>query len=312
MTPNMVAVGNSAIPGTNSTQNANLQAALAQCPIPLWRPRDGRNKTFIFWEDAVMDAIAHLGLKREDLFEQPPACPTDASLTAHSYSLWYEATLQWQQEGTQLFDLVRPTLDLSGPHADQDVRRLKGWKRDQTRDGRALVQWALSFVDRSSVEGQMELLKEISSMKLDPSETLFGLAEHLYKLWELWLDISSNDRSAPAAFLSQLLTSMPVSPEGPVVHVRRYLAGMIHHRVSPMLHDIDGDNGLFNGMLEYGKMLGLQDVPRSSLLLMASPGQPTGGAPAGGGEEWRRSEERPAEGRLQHLLRVRLHQGGPR
>ena len=231
-----------------------------------------------------MDAIAHLGLKREDLFEQPPACPTDASLTAHSYSLWYEATLQWQQEGTQLFDLVRPTLDLSGPHADQDVRRLKGWKRDQTRDGRALVQWALSFVDRSSVEGQMELLKEISSMKLDPSETLFGLAEHLYKLWELWLDISSNDRSAPAAFLSQLLTSMPVSPEGPVVHVRRYLADMIHHKVSPMLHDIDGDNGLFNGMLEYGKMLGLQDVPRSSLLLMASPGQPTGGAPAGGGK----------------------------
>ena len=219
-----------------------------------------------------MDAIAHLGLKREDLFEQPPACPTDATLTAHSYSLWYEATLQWQQEGTQLFDLVRPTLDLSGPHADQDVRRLKGWKRDQTRDGRALVQWALSFVDRSSVEGQMELLKEISSMKLDPGETLFGLAEHLYKLWELWLDISSNDRSAPAAFLSQLLTSMPVSPEGPVVHVRRYLAGMIHHRVSPMLHDIDGDNGLFNGMLEYGKMLGLQDVPRIPLSLAGVSG----------------------------------------
>ena len=35
-----------------------------------------------------MDAIALLGLKREDLFKQPPVCPTDNSLTAHSYSLW--------------------------------------------------------------------------------------------------------------------------------------------------------------------------------------------------------------------------------
>ena len=50
VTPNMVAVGNSVIPGTISTHNANLQAALSQCPIPIWRPRDGRNSVFVFWE----------------------------------------------------------------------------------------------------------------------------------------------------------------------------------------------------------------------------------------------------------------------
>ena len=86
MTPYMVAVGNSAIPGTISTHNANLKAALSQCPIPVWRPRDGRTSVYVFWEDAIMDAIALLGLKREELYELPPVCPTGESLTAHSYS----------------------------------------------------------------------------------------------------------------------------------------------------------------------------------------------------------------------------------
>ena len=283
VTPNMVAVGNSVIPGTISTLNANQQTALSQCPIPIWRPRDGRNSVFRFWEDALMDAVALLGIKQEDLHILPPVCPTDETLTAHSYGLWYNAMVQWQREGTRLFDLVRPTLDLKGPHADQDLRRLRGWKCNDIRDGRALLQWALSFVDRSSVEGQMELLKQISSMTLDPDETLFGLSEHLFKLWELWLDISSNDRNAPAAFLSQLLTSMPVAPECPIVHVRRYLADLVRKKDSYLLSDIDGDKGLFANMIDYGKMLGLQDLPRSALLLLGSSAKPAGGAPAGGG-----------------------------
>ena len=231
-----------------------------------------------------MDAVALLGLKQEELYELAPVCPTGEALTAHSYNLWYNAMLQWQQEGTRLFDMVRPTLDLTGPHANQDLRRLRGWKCDDVRDGRALLQWALSFVDRSSVDGQMELLKQIGSMTLDPNETLFGLSEHLFKLWELWLDISSNDRNAPAAFLSQLLTSMPVAPEGPIVHVRRYLAELIRKKDSHLLNDIDGDKGLFANMIDYGRLLGLQDVPRSALNLLGSSAKPAGGPPAGGGK----------------------------
>jgi len=38
-----------------------------------------------------------------------------------------------------LFDLLRPTLDLTGPHAELDLRRLKNWKRDDRRDGRSLL-----------------------------------------------------------------------------------------------------------------------------------------------------------------------------
>ena len=61
-----------------------------------------------------------------------------------------------------LFDLLRPTLDLTGPHAELDLRRrLKNWKRDDRRDGRSLLRWAPSFVDRSSVEGQTAILNEI-------------------------------------------------------------------------------------------------------------------------------------------------------
>ena len=70
VTPNMVAVGNSVIPGTIAAHNANQQTGLSQCPIPIWRPRDGWNTIFRFWEDAIMDAVALLGLK-------PPRKPGD-------------------------------------------------------------------------------------------------------------------------------------------------------------------------------------------------------------------------------------------
>jgi hypothetical protein len=33
-------------------------------------------------------------------------------------------------------------------------------------------------------------------------DLLFGLSEHLYKLWDLWLALSSSDHSAPNAFLA--------------------------------------------------------------------------------------------------------------
>ena len=42
-----------------------------------------------------------------------------------TYNLWVAAVNHYQQEGTMLFDLLRPTLDLTGPHAELDLRRLK-------------------------------------------------------------------------------------------------------------------------------------------------------------------------------------------
>ena len=278
----MVAVGNGKFPGTKA-QDATAQAALAQ--IPIWRPRNGRDGTFPFWEDALNDAMAARGMSRGTINEAPPTRPPGSTQTAEAYNLWVAAVHHYQQEGTMLFDLLRPTLDLTGPHAELDLRRLKNWKRDDRRDGRSLLRWALSFVDRSGVEGQTAILNEISAMKLASSESLLGLQNHLFGLWDLWLDLSTNKREAPAAFFSQLLMSMPTAPECPMVHVRRYLADLVRHNVSPLLINIDGDDGLFADMLKYAQTLGVSEAPAPSLHLQTDPNP---GNPGGGGKSRQR------------------------
>ena len=135
--------------------------------MPLWKVRDGRGKPHVLWDDARFgDVLAVMKLRRAPpFFEEPPVRGTvGASLFAGAYQLWKEATEQFQAESTALFDAVRPSIDMNGPHGDQDVRGIQAWKRGGIKDGRALIRWALSFVDRSTVEGQMDLLTEINGM----------------------------------------------------------------------------------------------------------------------------------------------------
>ena len=259
---------------------------------PVWKVRDGRTKTWVLWDNFYGDMLAVIGLNRTSVYDVPPVRPDASSLSAESYELWVGAANQFQSEGTLLFDIVINSLDLLGPHVDQDIRRIQKWKHDGVKDGRALVRWALSFVDRSTVEGQMALLTEINALYLPATETLFGLSEHLFKIWDLWLALSSSDRRAPNAFFSQLLRSLPSTPECPIVHVRRYLVELLDKDESQLLTDVDGDRGLFDKMIKYGKALGLQDKPLASLNYQQPPsagGPPAKpGTPAGGGRpSWR-------------------------
>ena len=280
-TPNMVAVTDAEKPGP-VTHWPSSQGFGPLVTIGVqWSPRVGRDQQYARWDDALGDALALLKLKRDCLHEQPPVKPVGTALSADSFNLWVAAVLQFQTEGTAIFDAVRPSLDLSGPHENQDLRRIQQWKRDGVKDGRQLVRWALSFVDRSTIVGQMKLVKDINEMKLSASESLFGLSEHLHKLWELWLALSSSDRAQPNSFFSILLISMPTEPEGPVVHVRRFLLDLLDRDDSPLLADIDGDNGLFAKMLKYGASLGLRDQPLAALHYQ---GPRAGDTPAGGGQ----------------------------
>ena len=124
----MVAVGNGKFPGTKA-QDATAQAALAQ--IPIWRPRNGRDGTFPFWEDALNDAMAARGMSRSAINEAPPTRPPGSTQTVDTYNLWVAAVnhIISRRAHTMLFDLLRPTLDLTGPHAELDLRRLKNCLR---------------------------------------------------------------------------------------------------------------------------------------------------------------------------------------
>ena len=260
----MVAVGSSHAPGT-VLLSANPQTAV---PIQTgWHVREGRNQEFVIWEDALNDMLPRIGLTRAAANEMPPERPAGDSLSADRMILWGQALVQYQDEGTALFDAIRPSIIIDGPYAGRDVRLISGWKKDGVKDGRSLLRWALSYVDRSSIGDQMQVLTEMNAMRLSAQGSLFDLTEHCFGMWELWLSLANSDREQPASFFRQLLISMPTTPEGPVVHVRRFLVDMLELDTSPLLKDIDGEKGLFNKMGSYGRSLGMSDkAPRLGTL----------------------------------------------
>ena len=244
-----------------------------------WHVREGRNQEFVIWEDALNDMLPRIGLTRAAANEMPPERPAGDSLSAERMILWGQALVQYQDEGTALFDALRPSLLIDGPYANRDIRLIAGWKRDGVKDGRALLRWALSFVDRSSINDQMQVLSEMNAMRLSAQATLFDLSEHCLTLLELWSSLASSDRREPAAFFRQLLVSMPTTPECPVVHVRRMLVDMIELGTSPLLKDLDGEKGLFHKMESYGRSLGMSDKMPSSLNALGSDVGAGGGNP---------------------------------
>ena len=244
--------------------------------MPLWAVREGRGTAYALWEDALGDALPRLGLRQENLVEPPPSKPVGDSLTVESLQLWKEATAYFQDEGTALFDVVRPSLVIDGAYAMQDLRRIALMKRDGVKDGRALVRWALCFADRSGLKSQMALVTDINKATLGAQATLFQLSEHVTGLWEMWLALAGSDRAEPASFFRQLLVSMPTEPECPIVVLRRWLVDMFERGDSPLLSDIDTEDGLLSKIVSYGESLGVRDVRPSLHLLRA-------GGPEGGG-----------------------------
>ena len=245
----------------------------------LWRVRDGRGHDFTLWNDELDDALARINLDRTSINELPPPEPAPGTWSASRMQLYEAALTEYQWEGTRLFDLVRPSLLIDGPYANRDIRLIATWKNGGVKDGRALLRWALSFVDRSSVPDQMKVLKEMNEMRLPPQATLFEMTEHFFRLWELWLSLTTSRREEPASFFQVLLLTMPTEPEGPVVHVRREMAKMIRLNESPLLLNIDGEKGLFAAMESFGEELGMSKAVPSTLNALNGGG---GGMPVSG------------------------------
>ena len=92
VTPNMVAVGNSFVPGTYS------QTASQQHAVPMqrtcWRVRDGRGQAHTLWRDELDDVLARIGLTRASIDEAPPIRPGNDSLSASRMELWADALCQ--------------------------------------------------------------------------------------------------------------------------------------------------------------------------------------------------------------------------
>ena len=302
MPPDMVAVGSTVL-GPNYSTNSQIADRNKLPLIPMWKPRSasGRGATFVLWEDGLHDVLPKLALRRDSVYELPPARPSGHTLCAESLVLYERAMEQYHHKGTELFDAVRPSLDLDGPYAAQDIRLIQRWKDEYGRkDGRSLVRWALSFTDRSSISGQMDLVTKMNALSLPSTASVFDLSEHLMNLWEYWLALSSSDRDAPASFFSQLVISVPTSPEGPLVKMRSWFVDLVEEGVSPLLRDVDGAGGLLARLVKYATSHGLPEVQPPPALNAFNPG---GAPPGGGGQD---GQGRSGQAAVQRMPCVRV------
>ena len=126
-------------------QTAMSHGGVHGVPMPEWKVREGRGRDHALWEDSLKDLLPKLQLKWEQIYEEPPALPTGSALNVERHALWKGAVAQYQDEGTALFEAVRPSLVLIEPYALQDIKTIASFKRDGVKDGRALLRWALEL-----------------------------------------------------------------------------------------------------------------------------------------------------------------------
>ena len=254
LTPDMVAAGKE--PGTT----AQTLYAMSNS----WDVRSGQDYKLAVWKDELKDAMASIGLDESNINEEPPEEPDRSSVCAHSHNLWVNAVLQFQAEGTALFNIVRPSLLICSDYAQMDLRAISEMKRvnrlgQMVKDGRALLRWALRHVDYSSLSCQIKLMEELNKKKIEVNATKLQLSTHMISLLELWLQKEGANINKPAEYFQRLLMSMPTEPEGAMVRVRSKIADMINED-SVILKHLDGENGFFARIDKYAESQGVKDV----------------------------------------------------
>ena len=155
--------------------------------------------------------------------EVAPVVPQASALalTRESYGLWLDAVEQYQIEGTALFNAVRPSLPLTGAYTQMDVRAISQMKSETSavKDGRALLRWALDFVNKSSLSCQMQLLEELNKKKINSQADMFQFSDHMVSLYEMWLQKEGSKVDEPADYFQRLLASIPFEHAGPFLLV---------------------------------------------------------------------------------------------
>ena len=259
----------------NNQLNSQLAIRITQPTIqqvksllPTWRPRDGRNESFLKWHDALINVEHDLGIDVDtpcpaysELVEMIPHYDSKGLVTDEDrelFSLFQAARQEWIDLNETLFDVIRPSLVLEGNNLERDLRMLTS-QMNSAKDGRAIRRWAQQFADLSTVASQADLQTKLE-VKLSENATLSELEAHCTKLWSTWLLISDNDPNSLSkleSFHYRWLNSLPSQPASShLANVRRWLAEKISER-SSILHDVDK---AIDVIVKYASSIGLADI----------------------------------------------------
>ena len=89
-----------------------------------------------------------------------------------------KAATAWIDDSNLLFDVIKASLILDGPHLERDLRKISSFVSSKLKDARALRSWALSFADLSSlVDNQVDLRNKLD-VKLVAGSDYSSLDKH--------------------------------------------------------------------------------------------------------------------------------------
>ena len=88
------------------------------------------------------------------------------------------AVCQWQQENTEVFYIVRASINLDGPHKKADLAMIeRAFSLGDLRDGKGFLEFATGFKAEGSGKAQSEYLRDLDT-KLSSSATLTQVQVH--------------------------------------------------------------------------------------------------------------------------------------
>ena len=253
-------------PSDQDLKHAFLSAQPAvRPPLPEWRPRDGRNDKYLLWLDALISLENDLDIfveaERPSIEQLVDINSTTAGCNLTEQEAQYllqRALLSYDRGNVLLYEIIKPSLVLDGPHLASDLRKIASFVDGPRKDGRALRAWALGFADMASIHDQTSLRAALAGMRLQPGADCDRLEAHCRTFSAKWSLIAGNDvdvASGREVFYMQLLSSLPTTPEGAhLTHVRKWLADLMTQS-SPVLADVDG---AIDAMLKYAKVIGLK------------------------------------------------------
>jgi len=225
---------------------------------PTWCPREGRNQSYIVWQAYIMAIADEMEI---DILEEPPSLSQvierypqfHGALLYHQYQV---ILTEWQGINTEFFRHVRDTLIFDEIHFERDQRDIQQLKNGKLMDGRGLVQWALKFVDTSSLAAQTELIRFVGETKLSEHVTFAELEIHTNKFLNKWLLITGNNLENPGGFYDRLIISMPTRPQGSLlVALRTWLA----NKITDQSADLADPYTFIDKFLSHAKTIGIGD-----------------------------------------------------
>ena len=117
----------------------------------------------------------------------------DSSEQAAAYAA---ALLEYQKLNTAFWDLIEPTIDLSGAYEQIDRLQTRRFKVNDLRDGVEYYRYALKRAATDPIATQIEAVNKLSSyspLSGGDNVTQVQLDVHMNGLLNVWLGVSGND-----------------------------------------------------------------------------------------------------------------------